>query len=158
MASTANVIDAIRTLIPTVTGFSDKIEIPNPYLLEDNKEPMIRNSWGLIVGGASRAANDDPVYKHYVTSEREMSIVLTRKVYDLDSNNRSLNTAAKSLLDDKDNVVKELLDNSKILETLKTGEEVVFNGDSGIEFLIADNTKFIKTQIDFTIEMVDQIN
>lgn len=157
MASLGNVLDAIRAAIPTYTGFSDKTEIPNPYSVEDNSQTFIEDGWGVIIEDGSRSAKDFPVEMNSVSTERSIGVVLSRIVYDIDGQCGNVNEEVKNLYDDAITIRDNFLADSKF-GVLRGGEEIAYLGDSGVEFSVADKIRIISTQINFTFEIVEQIN
>lgn len=156
-ASIDNLYDALRAAIPTYSRFSAKKEILNPYSLEDNPETFLDNSWGLIIGSSVRAESDNPIIDYHVTTIRDMSVVITRAVYDLHNIGVEVNEQAKELLLDARELRDNFLDLLKF-GVLQGGEEVLYLGDSGVEFAQAGQTKFISTQVNFTFELIEIIN
>ena len=158
MSSLDNVIAAIRVAIPTYAGFDTKQELLNAYSVVDNPDTFLNNSWGLIVGSGGRASSDSLVDNHFITTERPISVVLCRHVYDVHGIGLQINEEVKSLFMDAKTVRDNFLNLSKFGE-LKSGEEIDYVGDSGVNFLEIDSGfKFIYTQIDFTFEIIETIN
>jgi hypothetical protein len=151
-------LTSIKSTIPTYTGFSTKKEILNPYSLENNPSKFLEDAWGLSVGPGTRAENDSPVREYYVTTLRDIGVVLCRPVYDVHNIGLALDDEQRTLLFDAATIRDNFLDLAKF-GVLKTGENVEYVGDSGINFLeIDDGFKFIYTQIDFTFEIIETIN
>ena len=157
MASLGEVLDAVRAAIPTYTGFSAKSEIPNPYSIADNAQIYLDDGWGVIVQDGSRSAKDSPVESRTVSTERNIGVVLSRVVYDIDGQCGNVNVEAKSLFDDAATIRNNFLLDAKF-GVLLGGEEIAYIGDSGVTFSISDKIKIISTQIDFTFEIVELIN
>lgn len=149
--------DALRAAIPTYSRFSTKKEILNPYSLEDNPETFLDNSWGLIIGSGDRSAKDEPVINYQVTTERNVSVVITKAVYDLHNIGVEVNEQAKELLLDARQLRDEFLNLTKF-GVLQGGEDVIYLGDTGVEFAQTGQTKFISTQVNFTFELIETIN
>lgn len=158
MASIGNLVDAIRAAIPTYSGFTSKQEIPNPYSLEDNSETFLEDSWGLLIGSGTRAEADTLAIKYQsVGTVRSIGVILSRVVYDIDGQCGNVTTEVKSLLADAKTIRDNFLSLTKF-GVLKGGEDITYDGDSGVEFTIADKARVIHTQIDFTFEIVENIN
>lgn len=157
MASIGNTIDAIRAAIPGYSGFSTKTEIPNPYSIEDNSVTFLEDSWGILIGDSSRSDVDTPVENYHVTTVRNIGVILSRVVYDIDGQCGNVTTEVKSLLTDATTVRDNFLNLSKF-GVLKGGEQITYDGDSGVEFVIADKSRIISTQISFTFEIIETIN
>lgn len=150
MASLDNVYDAIRSAIPTYTGFSTKQEIENPYSLEDNPNQFLTDSWGVILESGAKSDKDSIVESYIMTTDRAISVVLSRAVY-------NMNTDVKNLLLDTKTIRNNFLSQSKF-GILRGGEEIVYIGDNGVNFINNEKFKFIYTKIDFTFEIIETIN
>lgn len=157
MASIDSLYDALRTAIPTYSRFTNKKEILNTYSLADNPETFMSNSWGLLVGSGFRSEKDEPFINHSETTVRAISVVICRAVYDVQGMGIEANETAKELLLDAEELRKNFLDLSKF-GVLETGEQVFYEGDSGIEFLQEGQHRFIYTQVNFSFELVQTIN
>lgn len=158
MSSIDNVFDAIRAAIPTYTGFSTKKEIPNTYALEDNPINYLEDSWGLLIGSGTRSSKDVLAVQDFrVSTERPISVILSRSVYEVHTISSEINTQVKNLLLDAKTIRNNFLSSSKF-GVLKGGEEIVYTGDSGVNFISGDKFKIIYTQIDFTFEILETIN
>jgi len=156
VASIDSVIDTIRTAIPTYSGFSTKAEILNPYSLEDNPDSFLTDSWGLLIGSGTRSAKDELLINYEATTIRNVSVILCRAVYDVRGVGKQVNEQSKTLLADCA-IVRDNFLGSNRFGLLKSGEEITYVGDSGINFLGGNEAKFIYTQIDFTFEIIEQL-
>lgn len=158
MSYLSNLIDSIRLTIPTYDGFADKKEILNAYSIEDNPCKFLEDAWGLAIATGSRSASDIPVNEHFVTTERGIGVVLCRPVYDVHGIGLQLNEEVKELLDDAETIRDNFLNLDKF-GVLRNGENVIYEGDSGVNFLnTTDGYKFIYTQLDFTFDIIETIN
>lgn len=157
MASIDSLYDTLRTTIATYSRFSGKKEIVNPYSLEDNASTFMDNSWGLVIGSGVRSDRDNPVIDYSVTTVRSVSVVITRAVYDVHGIGIEVNETAKDLLLDAEELRDNFLNLSKF-GVLKEGEQVAYEGDTGVNFVQGDKFTIINTQVDFTFEMVQTIN
>ena len=156
-ASIDNLYDAIRAEIPTYSRFVNKKEILNTYSLEDNPETFMTNSWGIKIGSGFRSEKDDPLIDNFESTVRTISIIISRAVYDVHGIGIEANETAKDLALDAQELRANFLNTSKF-GILKGGEEVTYEGDSGIEFIQDGQHRFIYTQVDFSFEIVQQIN
>lgn len=156
MASLDDVINVIRSAIPTYAGFADKSEILNTYSLEDNPSKFMENAWGIRIGSGSRAASDEPVIDEWVSTERSITVVISRAIYDVRGIGLQANEQAKALLADARTIRDNFLGSSKF-GVLKSGEQITYLGDSGINFLGGTEGKFIFTEIDFNLEIIEQL-
>ena len=115
------------------------------------------DSWGLIIGGGSRSGKDNLTEHNQVSTVRSIGVVLTRAVYDLHGSGQEIENQIQNLLLDAVTVRGNFLADSKF-GVLKGGEEVIYDGDTGVSFVNSEKEKFISTQIDFTFEIIEQIN
>lgn len=157
MASIDSLYDAIRAAIPTYSRFVSKKEIPNAYSLEDNASTYLEDSWGIIIGAGVRSEVDTPIIDCQVTTVRTISIVITRSVYDVHNVGVEVNEVAKELLLDARELRGNFLDLGKF-GVLQGGEEIIYVGDNGVEFVQGDKFNLISTQLDFTFELIETIN
>lgn len=158
MASIDSVYNALRTAIPAYTGFTTKKEIPNPYDLEGNPDQYLEDSWGLIMGAGSRSDKDVVALQDYtLTTNRPISIILTRRVYDVHNLGLAVSDEVNNLLLDAKTIRNNFLDLSKF-GVLRGGEEIIYIGDTGVNFINTEKLKLISTQIDFEFEIVEKIN
>jgi hypothetical protein len=78
------------------TLFSSKQRIPNPYSLEDNSYPFLRDSWGLRLGSHNLVRSEFcKIYQSY-----NFVIVLCREIIRTDHNAVTYDTVAKNLMED----------------------------------------------------------
>lgn len=149
---------ALRVAIPTYTGFSTKKEILNAYSIEDNPNKFLEDSWGLVVLDGARAASDSVVMDNFVTTERGIGVVLCRPVYDVHGIGLQVDEEVGNLFDDATIIRDNFLSLEKF-GVLRNGENVVYEGDSGVNFTEEDDGyQFIYTQIDFKFDIIETIN
>ena len=160
MSSIDKLYPVLRAAIPTYSGFSTKKEILNPYSLVDNPRTFLEDSWGIKILASSRANSDLPagVKDYSITTIRQIGVVLSRAVYDVQGIGHVMNEQATSMLGDASTIRDNFLNLSKF-GVLLGGEEVEYEGDSGLETLsFGDGSKFIYTEINFTFELTERIN
>lgn len=157
MASIDKVFDAIRAAIPTYNNFTNKKEIGNPYNLKDNPKTMLSDSWGISILSGSRSVKDEPVINYSVSTERGIKVTLCREVFNVNGIGLEVNNQSKNLLLDATTLRDNFLDLKKF-GILESGEEIVYLGDNGVNLLNGDDGKFIFTEIDFTFEIIENIN
>lgn len=153
-----DLITALRTEIPTYVGFTDKTEVLNAYSIADNPNTYIDNGWGLVIEGGIRASSDDPVNEYFSTTERNIGVVLCRSVFDPHGMGLQISDVAVELFEDAATIRDNFLELDKF-GVLRNGENVIYSGDSGVNFLAGDDGyKFIYTQIDFSFDIIETIN
>jgi len=156
VASIDELYDALRAAVPTYSRFVANGEMGNPYSLEDN-ETLPDSAWGIIIESGTRAVKDDRVINHSVTTTRDISVIVARNVYEISDSDGQINEEAKELLLDAQQIRDNFLNLAKF-GVLKTGEEITYNGDNGVDFLQAGKFKGIFTKVDFTFELIETIN
>lgn len=155
--SLADLINKLRTDIPTYTGFADKAEIPNPYSLADNSIQYLENSFGILVGASSRSSKDSPVESYSVSSVRDIGVILARSVYDVSNQCDMITTQVETLMAEAETIRDNFLSLQKF-DLFRGGEEIVYIGDLGVNFLETGKQTVVYTQVDFTFEFVNKIN
>jgi hypothetical protein len=76
--------------------FSEKTRIPNPYVLADNNDNLLRDGVGLVVGSASFEPFE---FCNFVVG-RTFTVVFTREMVRLDSSHEEYDTMSKLFLED----------------------------------------------------------
>jgi hypothetical protein len=154
MAAINTLIDTLRATIPTYSRFIAKTEIGNPYSIEDNNEIFLKNGWGLAIGEGS---NSDLSTDYSLSTERSIGVVLSRRVLDVHNKGLQINEISKELLLDATELRDNFMDLSKF-GVLLGGENILYGGDSGINFIGSDKFNFIWTELSFVFEIVEDIN
>ncbi len=154
MAALSDIHTALIAKIAAL--FPNKTQV-NANDLEDNPIQLMVNGWGVKVGSGTPVDSDHPAVFYTFSTDRTMSVVFTREVYDLQANLDSHNTQVGLLADDKDSLLSSLLDFSKVTGMLN-GENLIYNGDNGIEFLVAGKKRFIYMEIVFSFDLTQLIN
>ena len=147
MSNATNIYTKIRTLVPTLTGFTTKKEIPNPYSLEDNQVNLLRDSWGVRIGTSTPTEETDRLPNYVET--RDFEVVLTRSVSKTDSDPDKIPVATQAMLDDF-----RTLENNFTLDVFGTDEGVSainINSTTGIENVTAGKFNHITASIIFEI-------
>ena len=129
MSKVSTIYDRLRVVIPTITGFSDKKEITNPYSLEDNNINILREGWGLAIGESTPTPGEYNAFNE----ERTFNIIVTQEVKYTDHNLDPRITVEKAVLEDSYNLKKEILNNNQL--NIPSDIEIILPGGStGIEF------------------------
>lgn len=149
MSKFTTVYNQIRSFIPTISGFSTKKEIPNPYSLEDNNFNFLKDSWGLKVGQSSDASTQ--VLCHDRT-KYDFTIELIRELKRLDSDTSIINNEVLELMEDAIALKSAFIADDQLTITSDI-EEVAHTSTSAVQFLQAEKFNFINVSIGFTIEI-----
>lgn len=147
MSNASDIYIKIRALVPTLTGFTTKKEIPNPYSLEDNSVNLLRDSWGVKIGTSTPTEETDRLPDYVETTDYE--VVLSRQVVKTDSDPDKIPTATQSMLNDF-----STLENNFTPDVFGTTEGVSainINSTTGIENVTAGKFNHITASIIFEI-------
>ncbi len=138
------VLDAIRTKVPQLTGFSTKTELPNPYDQGLNPEPMLRDGWGLTVGGSALG----PSEYNSVVDRHEFGLVLTREVVSTQNDSAPLITAIKAIKADA-TTLQRRLDGGATLALPNDLEQFAYSSTSPIQFGEGERHKWVTITVTF---------
>ena len=148
----SDVFDSLNTRLAAL--FPNKTIIPYPYSLTDAPTAMLKDSYGLKVGSGS----DSDLSTDYLnTTNRTYSVVLVREVYGFASVETTINAATKAIFDDQYALKNDLLDLMKV-SPMFGGEDIDFEGDSGLESLDGEKQRYITLETTFSFELTQEIN
>ena len=151
MSKISTIYDTLRSSIGAL--LSTKRELPNPYSLEDNPEPYLRDGWGLQIGDGSPGNLD--MYREDA-EQRSFTLVVTKKTHRFDTETQNLITDSKTVLEDIRTVKNDLL----AYDQLGIGssiQRIEFASASGINFVRADKFGLIYADMTFSIEYTEDI-
>ena len=148
MSTTAYTIaESIRTAIKA--NYTAKLELANSEDLEQNTTYLLKDGFDVSVGASE---NTGEMHGRGIASSRDMSIILTKKVYDGDLQNTSRHETEQELF-------KELIDIGSLLTSDNTVVRLVNSlevvGDNGINIINADKIKHLTTTLDISIKYVE---
>lgn len=143
----------IGTTIPGLTGFSTKTQIPNPYEIDQNDKNLLRNGWGITVGGSSNSPHQE--YK-YTKVNQSFGFVLSREVKGTHHNTVPLQTATKNLVEDSVLIRLDLY-NSDQISIDSNIENILYTGRSPVQFIDEDGFNIIWTTVSFIFEIKETI-
>lgn len=150
MSKVTDIHDALLTDLQAL--FPEKIRIPNPYSLEDNSELNLINSYGLSIGSASE---DDGEFNS-VFVLRTFTVSLTKEVFRIETQEDAFDTASKEILEDLKLLRNELCKGDE-LQVASSIDIIKLGGDSGIEFLLGEKSKFLTITLSFDIGYMEEI-
>jgi len=154
MASLSSIHSALITKVAAL--FPNKTQM-NANDLEDNPIQLMIDGWGIKINSGVPVDNVHPAIDYVFATDRSISIVFTKEVYDLQANLGSYNTQAEALADDKDSLLSSMLDFNKVTGMLG-GENLLYNGDNGIEFIVSGKKRFIFIEVNFSFDLTQLIN
>ena len=115
---------------------SGKERIPNPYSLEDNSYPFMRDSWGLKLGGHTLVRNE--YYK--LSQSYNFIVVLCREVLRTDHNAVAFDTVAKNLSEDIFTVREFFYDVDNMNSTI---DQINLGATDAISSFVAGKNNFL---------------
>ena len=134
------IYDAIYALLATL--YPNKIRIPNPYSLDDNNNAMLKNSYGVIMGPS---INTDQLQGSMIVMDRDCSIVLTKQIFDNNTDSTIRVTAEKEIITDMLAIIKGVVG-------MPGTDNFKFINDEGIEFALNDNFGYLKHTANFVFK------
>lgn len=134
----------IRTSVGTL--FPDKSELVNPYDVEDNSLPFLRDGYGIGLG-LSEETNDATVY---TVVDHEILIVLTKEILKTDSNPDPVFNTIRDLKQESLDLRKDLL-----CANITGISKLVYNGDSAVE--LVENNKIATITVTFTATVFEAL-
>ncbi len=149
----STLITTLESEIPTISGFSAKKQLPNPYDLESNGTQYLRDGWGITIGGGSIG----PGELHTVLIDQDFDVVLTRGVAGQETSATQIMDAIKSAKTDAQNAIRHL--HSNVLVSKPDGiVDVSFVSTDAIEYNTTnDEYRFISLAITFTARINEDL-
>jgi len=150
MSDISTIFDGVVTNMATLLPSHSLL--PNPYIIEDNPDTVLRKGYGVGVGSGQntkRIINS----KHSVL--RNIIITITRQTFAKDFDKTKRDTAVKLLLEDHAVLVKDAWN----ISNFGTGAmRFFYDSDGGIDFVrLEDGFKFIKIETTFQVEYLEDI-
>lgn len=130
-------------------NFTDKTELVNPYIVSDNDDLILKDAFGIQIGGTSAIDSNLNVRK---TFERTVVIKLVRKIFGTERDISQRQVYEKGILDDTELLIN-FIEGSKL-----SANSIKFSGDSGIDFVFGDRQSYIFNEVSFTIVYTININ
>lgn len=145
-------VTAIRdNLVSLVAGALDAeyLRIPNPYSAGDNNQLILNRGYGVAIGGAQRV--DMELCK--MAMERTFNIVLVRVAAASEHDVTTRDAIEIGLLEDVQSIRNDIeLDSTLSGQAIRTD----YVGDSGIEFLINQDSGFKYFSISISVAVTYQ--
>lgn len=146
MSKISKIYDRLLVVLPEI--LPDHTRIPYAYSLENNNENFLTRGYGLIIGGSNFEELDWCKF----TTQRSISIVLTREVYTLDASTKQIDDYTKELLEDVYTVQKKFF----APEQLDLEDDIVrveIAGASGIEEVVSGSKRFLNITCEFNFSI-----
>ena len=154
MSNISTIVNQLRnTTIPTITGFTDRTQIPNPYSLGDNAEIFLEAGWGLKILDSNQITGN--FCEHW--EKRFMSVILTERLVSIGNNNEPLDTEDLVLMEAVVELRKTLL-NPDQFGVESSLEKVDFPSNSGIQFLRTEKNNYLFTETVFSFDISEEVN
>jgi len=139
------IYDSIFTIIEAT--FPNKMELINPYVIEDNNELFLKEGYGIELGSVVLSDAFARVQRQF---QRNISISFTKQVIATDKK------AAPRIVAEKLLFTEEL----QLITALKNGlpcDFCEFVGDEGIEFIGEGTVNFMRSRMNFIINYNQQV-
>lgn len=150
MSKIQEIYDALVTVI--AFQLPDYIRLPNPYAVEENTFLHMRSGFGVSIGPGT---DTERYLGCLVTWQRDFTITLVRQVFTTQNNTALRVDLEKDILDDHDNLMKAVYNNSTLSgKAIKTTAVA----DSGLSFIDGERLKFLAMEITVQVEYEDNPN
>lgn len=128
--------------------FTAKTRLHNPYELSDNAEIVTKDAWGLKVNGAERL----DIEFCNLSISRQYTFVLVRQFPTVGSAKDAFDSISKSLLEDQQTFLNNVWSPAE-LGAPDDIDQISINSIGGIEFMTADQKKYLFNELTFTITL-----
>jgi hypothetical protein len=150
MSNISTIYDKLREQVALL--FPLKLEIPNPYSLEDNAILFLKDSWGVTINEGSLGSIN--VYCLDAES-RAFDIILVRQTWKVDGDKSPLVTDSKLLLEDARTLKNDMLAHDKL--GTSSIQKIDFANSTGINFVKGDSFSLLTISLTFSIEYTENI-
>ena len=149
MGNFSTLYDAIVTRIETV--LPSHTRLPNPYKINENAEPFLRQGWGIALGGANNT-NRELACRMSIARTFDVSIV--RKFYSVEGSVDNKETVEKQLVEDQILLIKDFCDNTALPNSFGI---VNYDSDGGIEYVSGERDNYLVLRTSFNVEYFESI-
>lgn len=150
MSNVSTVYDTILAAIASL--FTSKTRIPNAYSLQDNDDYLLRDGYGLKIGGASPASSDFQAFK----IDREFIVVFSLEVPRVDTQTDIIDTKSKEILENIYTLQRKFY-NPERMTIPAYVENITLGSIGGIEYVISNKSNFISMEASFTFSIRETI-
>lgn len=151
MSTISTAFDAVVTTVGTL--LSSHIQIPNPYVLSDNHDMVLRKGFGVGIGigeNTHRTMGD----QHSI--DRVILIVVTRQIFASETDTTAKNTGVKNLLEDHELIIAEAGKADKF-GLSSSVSDIDYVSDNGIEAVRGDKENFLSISSTFSLKYINNI-
>lgn len=141
--------DAIVTKIQTY--LSSYTQLPNPYIIEENPRPYLKQGFGVAIGPGE---NSNRIIGQEFSWKRTFIVTLVNYVTATDSNTTVRETLTKGLLEDHYTIVKRFQMAGSLSSVC---EMVTVIADTGIEYTLIDGAPYYVSQLELECEYIEDI-
>ena len=146
------IADVYTRLIEVVQAtFSDKVELTNPYVIEDNEDIFLKNGFGVAI---LPTTNLKRATSCLYSIGRDIEITFTKQIFGTNRDHKERQEVEKGLMQDQLDLIKAIDSDGQLNDLLANSD---FLGDNGIEFIFNDRNNFIAFTCNFTIEYHEQL-
>jgi len=147
----SSIYDNLVTLIQTAIG-SDYIKLPNPYLLDENAEVLLRKAFAIGFGDGT---NTEKFAGCKMSVERAFPVLVINQIAATDHDTAARATAEKALMEDVFKIIKALdLDN----QLSGQAADAVFSSDGGITPMEGKRGKYFMVESQILVEYIENLN
>lgn len=145
--------DKIREIVPAVASLSGFFEIPFPESVANNNWNILKQGWGVVVGGSNQAASQE--FCHAI-DETVISVIITKAGFTSRADHEEASKINRDLLGISGDVRKAMTDSQEL--TIPDSVVIVdYVETSAIEFVQAESG-FIRTiTINFSIRTREEL-
>ena len=145
MSNLSTIYAKMRATIPTLTGFTAKQELADPYTLSNNSEQTLRVGWGIKLGDNNPQVDDFDMPDYVETQVYE--VVLTLDAITTSNNPDPLVTASSQIRSDLDVIKDDFMGTRFGIADKVTN--ITMDSISAIEGVSVDKMNFITASIIF---------
>jgi hypothetical protein len=154
MAFKMSKISSIYNALVSETAllFPLKTRMHNPYELSDNPEIILKDSYGLKVNSATRETVE--FCNLYIV--REFTLVMVRNFLTNGTKGTAFDDVSKSLLEDQQAFLSMIYSPDELSEQINV-DMIEIGTVSGIQFMTANEKKYLLCEITFTITISESV-
>lgn len=135
-------IEVVRETFPN----DERFELTNPYIIDDNPEPIVATGWGIAVLSNT---NLKRVSSCLYTFGRDFEVVLTNLIVGTDRSMPERQAIEAKLMEDQIRLIMAI-DSDGVLHDLLAKND--FIGDNGIEFVFTEKNNYVSLVSTWNIE------
>ena len=140
-------IEVIRETFPA----NERHELTNPYILDDNAEPIVATGWGAALLSST---NLKRTVGCLYTLGRDVEVVLTNLVVSKDRDMARRQAVEALLMEDQIRLISAIDSDGDLNDLLAKND---FIGDNGIEFVFTEKHNYVSLVSTWNIEYHQKI-